>query len=135
MLDLLIHTECTAVLLRNLLRLVQKRPLVINVIFISCVTFDPCTHFLYAASVKINWMLYQCGHRYIFFSHKEYLHYYMCSLKHYIGKYSYFTIYKTYWTLPTPLNIIIWIILVRTTTIVVLSNDYNNPIVLYDDIS
>ena len=66
-LDLLVHTECTAVLLRNLLRLVQKRPLVINVIFISCVTFDPCTHFLYAASVKINWMLYQCGHRYILF--------------------------------------------------------------------
>ena len=70
-LDLLVHTECTAVLLRNLLRLVQKRPLVINVIFISCVTFDPCTHFLYAASVKINWMLYQCGHRYIFFFTKS----------------------------------------------------------------
>ena len=119
-LDLLVHRECTAVLLWNLLRLVQKRPLVINVIFISCVTFDPCTHFLYAASVKINWMLYQCGHRYIFFLTKS-ICIIICALWKGISKNIHILHYTKH--------------IERFTTKVVLSNDYNNPIVLSDDIS
>ena len=129
MLDLLVHTECTAVLLRNLLRLVQKRPLVINVIFISCVTFDPCTHFLYAASVKINWMLYKCGHRCIFFLTKS-ICIIICALWKGISE----NIHILQYTKHIERFLHQWILQYRC-TIVVLSNDYNNPIVLSDDIS